>query len=119
MKELIPRVYFYLNSGVSIINDFRNMGLGIFALYFALKLENPLWLVVMTLVSLPILTLMGYYNIHFISKVREQLSIRHGTHYGIKQFDYIKRQTELLEEILYEQKHTKKVPRRIRKSRVQ
>lgn len=118
MITLIPKIYFYLNSGVSIINDFRNLGLAIFALYFAMKLENPVWLLVMVIVCIPILIVMGYYNVHHISKVRERLSIQHGTHYGIQQFDLIKRQTELLEQILYAQEHTKKVSGRVRKGKL-
>lgn len=98
-ENLFIQVYFYVNSGVLIVNDFRNIGLGIFALYFALKLANPLYLVLMSLVSLPILAVMGYYNVHKISKVRERLSVKHGTHYGIKQFELTQEQVKLLKEI--------------------
>lgn len=94
------RMYFYLNSGVSIVNDFRNLFLGIFALYFTLKLDNPLWIIAFLVVSVPILIIAGWYNVHKISKVREWLNIKFGTHYTIKQFDLSKRQVQLLEKIL-------------------
>ena len=92
-------MYFYLNSGVSILNNFRNLGLGIFALYFSLKLTNPMWLLGMVLIAVPVLIVVGYYNVHKILKVSEQLSVKHGTHYSIKQFELIEKQVELLEKI--------------------
>lgn len=95
----VIKAYFYLTSGVGILNEFRNLFLGVFALYFTLKLENPIWLGVMFLVCVPVLAVIGYINVHKISPVRDWLSTKFGTHYGIKQFDYTKRQTELLEEI--------------------
>ncbi len=101
MKEnILIRLYFYLNSGVTILNNFRNLFLGIFALYFALKLTSPLLLVAMFAISIPILIVVGYYNVHKILKVSEQLSVKHGTHYGLKQFELIEKQTSLLEKIL-------------------
>lgn len=99
MKELLIKLYFYVNSGVVVINDFRNLGLGIFALYFALKLSNPLFLGGLFIISIPILFIMGWVNIHKISKVRERLSIQHGTHYGIKQFELQEKMVKLLEEL--------------------
>jgi hypothetical protein len=93
------RVYFYMLSGVSIVNEFRNLFLGIFALYFTLKLENPLWLIGMFVVCVPILVVAGYYNVHKISKVKEWLSVKFGTHYSIKQFELMEKQVELLTKI--------------------
>lgn len=93
------KLYFYIYSGVSILNDFRNLFLGIFAAYFALKLNNPILLVLMFFFSLPVLVVVGYINVHKISKVKEWLSVKFGTHYGIQQFDYVKKTAELLEEI--------------------
>lgn len=99
MKNNLIRIYFYLNNGVSILNNFRNLFLGIFALYFALKLTSPILLVIMFIVAVPILVICGYYNVHHISKLSEQLSVRFGTHYGIKQFELVEEQTKLLRKI--------------------
>jgi len=93
------RMYFYLNSGVGILNNFRNLFLGIFALYFTLKLTNPVWLVVMLIVCVPILILMGHYNVHKVNKISEWLSTKFSTHYGIKTFELTQKQVKLLEEI--------------------
>lgn len=97
--NLFIRVYFYLSNGMAVANEFRNVLLGIVALYIALKLANPLWMVGMFGVAIPVLTVIGYYNVHKMSKVKEWLTIKFSTHYGIQQFDYIKRQCELLEAI--------------------
>lgn len=98
-QNWLIRMYFYLTNGVGILNEFRNLFLGIFALYFTLKLENPLWLAGMLLVSTPVLIFAGYYNVHKISKVKEWLSMKFGTHYSIKQYELMEKQVELLEEI--------------------
>jgi len=93
------RMYFYLNAGLNIINQFRNLILGIFALYYTLKLVNPLWLVVMFAVSVPILVAVGYYNVHRMAKVSEWLSTKFSTHYAIKQFELTQKTVKLLESL--------------------
>lgn len=99
MKENLIRLYFYLNNGVGILNNFRNLFLGVFALYFTLKLTSPLLLVIMFIIAIPVLVVCGYYNVHHIAKLSEQLSTKFGTHYGIKQFELIEEQVKLLKEI--------------------
>ena len=98
-ENWLIRMYFYLNSGLTIINNFRNLIMGIFALYFLLKLTNPIWLVVMLLASLPVLVVVGYYNVHRMAKINEWLSMKFSTHYGIKQFTYVEEQVQLLKDI--------------------
>ncbi len=93
------RWYFYLNGGLNVLNQFRNLFLGIFALYIAAKFQNLLWLPVMLIPCLPILALMGWYQTHRMAKVQEWLSMRFSTHYAIKQFNYQEEQTKLLQEI--------------------
>ena len=100
MKEqLFIRAYFYVMQGLLIVNNFRNLILGIFALYYTLKLVNPLWLVVMFVLSIPVLALIGWYNIHRMAKDIEKISIEKATHYAMKQFNFQEEQTKLLEEI--------------------
>ena len=99
MKETLIKIYFYLNNGVGILNNFRNLFLGVFALYFTLKLTSPILLVGMFIVAIPVLVICGYYNVHHIAKLSEQLSTKFGTHYGIKQFELIEEQTKLLRKI--------------------
>lgn len=46
----------------------------------------------------------GYYRVHHISKVSEWLNTKYGSHYAIKNFDYVKAQYELLQNIFVEMK---------------
>lgn len=105
-KEYLPgfynrlvRYYYYLESGLNVLNEFRNLFLGIIAIYIALKLTNVLWMAVMTIPSLILLTVAGYFNVHRLSKIKEFLSMRFSTHYAIKTYDYNKEQVLLLREI--------------------
>lgn len=99
MENRAIRYYYYLNSGLNVLNQFRNLFLGIIAIYLALKLDNYWLLIGMFVPSVVLLTVAGWYNVHRLSKVTEWLGIRFSTHFGKKQFDNIQRQTELLEEI--------------------
>jgi len=98
-KNRMIRYYFYLSNGLAILNEFRNLFLGIVAIYLTLKLTNPFWMVAMTLPSIIILTMTGYFTVHYVSKIKEWLGVKFGSHYGIKSFNYSKGTYELLEEI--------------------
>ncbi len=93
------RYYYYLENGLTIVNDFRNLILAILGVYIVLKLSNPLWLAGMFLVSTILLTVAGYYYIHKFAKVKEWVSVRFSSHFAIRSYDYQKRICELLEEI--------------------
>lgn len=81
------RYYFYINQGLTVLNNFRNLFLVIFAAYFALKLDN-LWLLVgMFVPSILGLGIIGYYATHHANRVVEWLGIRFGSTYSIKQFE--------------------------------
>ena len=95
----IIRYWFYLENGLSIINEFRNLFLGIIAVYITLKLTNPIWMIVMIVPSLIFLTIVGYFMVHKVAKVKEWVAMRFSTHFGIKNFDYTKGNHELLTEI--------------------
>lgn len=90
------RYYFYCQRGLGVINDFRNVAFLIFAGYFALKLDNILWMGAMFLGSLPFLILIGWYSVHRMGNVIDWLNIKFSTHYGIRQFTL---QEEILEEL--------------------
>jgi hypothetical protein len=97
--NLLKRAYFYLSNGLAVVNEFRNLLLGIFGIYITLKLENPFIMVILFVVSLLILIPTGYVRVHHVSKVMEWLNIKYGSHYAIQNFDYMKAQYELLKEI--------------------
>lgn len=97
--DKVIRIYFYIQKGVSIVNEFKNLLMLIFGVYFALKLSSWWWLVLMFGGSMPILFLMGWVMVHRMSKVMEWLSIKHGTHYAIKQFAMQEEMLKQLKEI--------------------
>lgn len=98
-ENWLIRAYFYCSNGLTILNEFRNLFLGILALYLALKLDKLWILPVMAIPCILILTLTGYYVVHRVSKVREWLGMRFGTHFGIKSFNYTEENYKLLSEI--------------------
>ena len=98
-ENWIIRAYFYCSTGLGILNEFRNLFLGILAVYIALKLDNLFLAIGMFAISVVLLTLMGYYTVHKIAKVREWLGMRFSTHFGAKAFNYQAKSYELLQEI--------------------
>lgn len=95
-KNWLIRGYFYLLNGVNAVSDFRNIGLAIFGLYITLKLTNPLAMALMFLGSVVILTPTGYFMVHKVSRVKEWLNTKFGSHYAIKNFDFVQAQYETL-----------------------
>ncbi len=93
------RYYYYLSTGLAILNNFRNLFLGIFALYFTFHLTDPVLLIAMFIPGVILLTLVGYYNVHRMNKVLEWIAMRFSTHYGIRTYNYNQGQYELLKEI--------------------
>ncbi len=99
MKEAFIKLYFYVTSGQAFVDRFRYLIMGVFALYVMLKLTNPMYLVVMFIMAIPALFILGWYEIHKISKVREKLSVQYGTHYTLKSFELQEESVKLLQEI--------------------
>ncbi len=93
------RAYFYLSNGLAILNEFRNLFLGIVAIYIALHMTNVWWMIIMFVPSVVILTLIGYYVVHKVSKMREWFGTRFSSHFGMKSFNYQEASYELLKEI--------------------
>ena len=93
------RYYYYLNNGLNIVNQFRNLLLGIFALYFTLKLENWILMPIIFIVSAAGLTVVGYYCTFRMNRVMEYLTTRFSSHYGIKSFDLQQEILKNLQEI--------------------
>ncbi len=91
-KNKIIRYYFYVQRGLALFNEFRYLFMVIFGIYFALKLTNPAWFVLMFVVSVPLLIIAGWVSVHHIGKVIDYLTIEFSTHFSRYQYT-------LLEEI--------------------
>ena len=69
-------------------------------------------MVLMFTVSIAILIPTGHFMVHKVSKVKEWLTTKFGSHYAIQNFDYVKAQYELLvsiKKLLEDQQVFKKV----------
>ena len=97
----IIRYYFYSQRGLALFNEFRYIFMLIFGIYVTMKMSNPIWLLVMFLISIPILIIIGFIAVHHVAKVVDWLNIEFSTHFGRYQYT-------LLEEIRDELKSKNK-----------
>ncbi|NJO00409.1 MAG: hypothetical protein HC880_00840 [Bacteroidia bacterium] len=81
------RFYFYTQKGLSLLNEFRYLIMTILAVYALLKLDNPLYMVLMFFGSVPVLIALGWLAVHKIDKVIEYLNIQYATHWSRYQVD--------------------------------
>lgn len=94
------KAYFYIQKGVGVINDFKYVGAGIFAIYFALKLQGMGWLVGLTFASIPILFILGWLYVHKMSKALDWLGVQYSTYWSRYSFELMEKQVKLLEKLL-------------------
>lgn len=81
------RFYFYAQKGLSLLNEARYLIMGAFALYYTLRLDNPIYLALIFLSALPVMIFLGWLSVHRMGKVIDYLNVRFSTHYAKKQFD--------------------------------
>lgn len=103
------RYYFYSQRGLALFNEFRYLFMLIFGIYITFKLTNPIYLVGMFLISTPLLILVGYVSVHYVSKVMDWLSVEFSTHFGRYSYTLLEAQLEKLGEILNELKRDKQI----------
>ena len=65
------KLFFYLKSGLSLLNEFKNLFYFVLGAYIALKLSNPLWMMAMFVSSIPILIGIGCFCVHLWNKILE------------------------------------------------
>jgi hypothetical protein len=96
------RAIFYIGQGNLQLKNYRDVGLGIVALFIYLKtsqyISNPLWLVVLILLALPIMFLYGWYFTHRMARIMEWLAIKFSTVFQKKNFENVDKQVKLAEE---------------------
>ena len=101
------RYYFYVNRGLTLLNEARYLILAVFALYAILKLNNPVYMVVMFLVSLPVLGVLGWVFTHRMAKVMDFLNIKFSTHFTKYSIELQEKQNELIGEVVNELRASK------------
>jgi len=96
-KNKAIRYYFYIQKGLELLNEFRYLIMSIFAIYYALKMDN-IWLIpLMFIIALPVLIFFGWLSVHHMKKVTEYLQIQFSTHWARYQFYLLEKQITLLE----------------------
>lgn len=95
----IIRYYYYLSNGLVELNGFRNLFLGILTVYITFKLDSYWYAVIIFIISIAILTWVGYYMTHKVSKVRDWLTVRFSSYFGMKSINYTEESFKLLQEI--------------------
>ena len=98
-KNKAIRYYFYAQKGLDLLNEFRYLLMAIFALYYALKVNNIILIPIMFFIALPILILLGWLSVHHMKKVMEYLTIQFATHWSRYQFDLQEEVVKTLKEI--------------------
>jgi uncharacterized membrane protein len=76
------RFWFYVGRGTDEINKFKYIIGGVVAIYFAAKLQNLSFLVIIFITTIPILGVFGWYTVHHMAKRMEFLNIEFSTHFG-------------------------------------
>ena len=98
-QNWIIRYYYYLSTGLNELNGFKNLFLGILTIYITFKLTSYWWGVGIFVASIVILTVVGYYIIHRVGKVRDWLGLRFSSYFGRQQVNYTEEQFKVLAEI--------------------
>ena len=100
LKREAVKYYFYTQQGLTLLNEFRYLLMGIFATYFSLRLDN-VWLIpIMFVVAVPILMFFGWLSINHIKKIIDYLSIKKATTYGKYGYELNEKQLEALNKIV-------------------
>lgn len=97
--NLAKKGYFYLGRGLAELNNWKNLFIGIIGLCIAVKIESIWIMAVIFAISIPILIVAGYVMVHRVSRMMDYLSIKFGSHFATRNFDYVEGQYELMKEI--------------------
>jgi hypothetical protein len=98
-KNKAIRWYFYSQRGLALFNEFRYLFMLIFGVYVLMKMTNPIWLLIMFLVSFPILCLAGWFQVHHMARVINWLDIEFASFWSRYSFELQERQVKALEDI--------------------
>ena len=98
-KNKSIRYYFYVQRGLALFNEFRYVIMTVMGLYFFLKLSNPLWMLLMFLICMPILIFFGWLQVHHMAKVMNWLDIEFASYWSRYSFELSERTVKALEEI--------------------
>lgn len=110
------RAWFYLQKGLNLMNEFKYLVAGILALYYTLQLDSYMILVGIFVVSIPVLTFIGWFHTHKMAKAMEWTAMvfssyfaRYNVDLNENTADNTAKTVKLLEELLQEIKNKGKI----------
>lgn len=101
-ENKVIRLWVYTLRGLNMVNEFKYLILGLIAIYVALKLTSPFWIAIIGLSCIPVLIIIGRWELRKAAKVEQWVSTEYGSVLKYQDFNIKVKQTELLEEILKE-----------------
>ena len=102
------RLWFYLQRGLSVFNEFKYVIAGIFAVYYTFQFNSYLWLILIFALMLPLLVIAGWFHVHKMAKALEWANMMFSTYFARHNVNLAEKNIELLEEILKELKNVQK-----------
>lgn len=100
LKREVVKYYFYIQQGLAFFNEFRYLCMGIFATYFALKLDNIWFMPVMFFIAVPILTFFGWLSVNHVKGIIDFFNVKKATVYGKYGYELNEKQLVALETIV-------------------
>lgn len=98
-KNQIIRIWYYLNHGLGLMNEFKYLIGGILATYYFLKTDNLKLMIWMFVIALPILVFAGWFWTHKAKRTIEYFDIKYTTHFGQYNIRLQEKQIETLQEL--------------------
>ena len=89
----------YCRKGVGLLNEFRNLILLIIAGCYAIQITSVWIMILIFLVSLPVLMAVGWYSLHYMDKIIEELTVKYATKYARRQYDTMEEIKDLLKKL--------------------
>ena len=94
------RLWIYTQRGLQMLNEFKYLLAAIISGYVILKLNQPVWMVVVGLASLPPLIILGRWQLRKVGKVEQWIGTEYGNVLKWKPYNILVKQLELFKEIL-------------------
>lgn len=103
------RAWFYLQKGLDLVNQFKYLVAGILAIYYTLKLESHIVLLSIFVISIPVLTFVGWFYTHKMSKAMEWTAMVFSSYFARYNVDLAEKNTQSTAEIEKEIKEIKSI----------
>ncbi len=98
-KNILVRLYAYLQIGFAETNNAKVVVAGIWGLYLLLNIHQAWWVAVMAAVIVPVLVFVGRFKLYKVAKPQEYTMTTKGSVLGYSAYNLQVRTVELLEEI--------------------